>query len=192
VGETPKEIPLIEPNRRSFHKIGSIVLGSIIGAILTIPGVGFILSPILKKSATEDSDSTSDGFQTLAKISDLQEGIPRVFPVLGKTKDAWVQYPEEPIGSVWLVKKGEKVEAFSAECPHLGCAVSLGPDGSSFFCPCHTSAFSLDGKPKNEVPPRAMDSLTVDLKKSPASDDPEIRVKFERFRTAIPEKSPLA
>jgi hypothetical protein len=37
-----------------------------------------------------------------------------------------------------------------------------------------------------------MDSLTVDLKKSPLSDDPEIRVKFQRFRTAIPEKSPLA
>lgn len=192
MGEPPKEKPVTEPNRRSFHKFGSILLGSIIGAVLTIPGIGFILSPILRKTDAEDGESTGDGFQALAKLSDLQEVIPKVFPVLGKVKDAWVQYPEEPVGSVWLVRKGEAVNAFSAECPHLGCAVSLGPDGNSFFCPCHTSAFTLEGKPNNPVPPRAMDSLEVVLKQTPASDETEIRVKFQRFRTAIPEKSPLA
>ncbi|MFM1800681.1 MAG: hypothetical protein RJA81_33 [Planctomycetota bacterium] len=178
-------------SRRSFHKIASVVLGSVIGAVLTVPGVAFILSPILKTK--ESSDSTEgDGFQHLAKISDLEDGIPRVFPVLGKTKDAWVQYPEEPIGSVWLVRNGKDVQAFSAECPHLGCAVNMGPDGKSFFCPCHTSAFEFDGKPKNAVPPRGLDSLEVRLAPSPSGEDPEIQVKFQRFRTAIPEKTPLA
>lgn len=192
MGEPPLEQTPTDANRRSFHKVATIVLGSVIGAVLTLPGVSFILSPILKKPKAGEGESAGDGFQQLAKLSDLEDGIPRVFPVLGKTKDAWVQYPEEPVGAVWLVRKGEKVDAFSAECPHLGCAVSLGPDGNSFFCPCHTSAFTLDGKAKNEVPPRAMDSLEVNLAKSPTGDDPEIRVKFQRFRTAIPEKTPLA
>ena len=47
--------------------------------------------------------------------------------------------------------------ALSSECPHLGCAVNLTADGKSFLCPCHTSAFDLEGTKKNAIPPRNMD-----------------------------------
>ena len=67
-------------------------------------------------------------------------------------------------------------------------AVNLNADGKSFLCPCHTSAFDLGGKPKNQVPPRAMDRLKVELT---PGDDPEVRVKFERFRTQSEEQIPL-
>ena len=53
--------------------------------------------------------------------------------------------------------------AFTAECPHLGCAINLAADGKSFLCPCHTSAFDFEGKPQNQVPPRPMDRLDVEL-----------------------------
>lgn len=36
-----------------------------------------------------------------------------------------------------------EVRAFSAVCPHEGC--SAAPDGDRFSCPCHGSAFALDG-----------------------------------------------
>lgn len=189
MGQSPAEENHAPPSRRTFHAVASVVLGSLIGAVLSIPGVAFILSPVLKSKSAGADESGADGFQVLGKLSDLEEGVPKVFPVLGKTKDAWVQYPEEPIGSVWMIRKGKEVTAFSAECPHLGCAVSLGPEGQTFFCPCHTSTFEFDGKPKNAVPPRGMDTLEVKLS---AAEDPEIRVKFLRFRTAIPEKTPLA
>jgi menaquinol-cytochrome c reductase iron-sulfur subunit len=179
-------------DRRTFHKIASVFFGSILGLVLTIPGAAFILSPVLKKRNEDTSDSADDGFRPVAKLSDLEDGIPRVFPILGKTVDAWVRYPEEPIGAVWVIRNGKEVTAFSAECPHLGCAVGLGPDGNSFYCPCHTSSFAFDGKAKNAIPPRGMDSLEVNMAKSPSGDDPEIRVKFLRFRTAVPEKTPLA
>lgn len=192
MSEPPEENHSGSHSRRSFYKIASIALGSVIGAVLSIPGVAFILSPILKTKAAGEDSEASDGFQPLTKMSDLEDGIPRVFPVVGKTKDAWVQYPEEPIGSVWLVRNGKEVKAFSAECPHLGCAVSLGPDGNSFFCPCHTSTFKFDGEAINKVPPRGLDSLEVKMSPSPSGEDPEVRVKFQRFRTAIPEKTPLA
>ena len=78
--------------------------------------------------------------------------------------------------------------AFTSECPHLGCAVNLTADGKGFLCPCHTSAFDLEGKPKNQVPPRPMDRLEVELTEG---DDPEVRVKFQRFRTQSEEKIPL-
>ena len=65
----------------------------------------------------------------------------------------------------------------------------MKPDRTGFLCPCHTSAFTLDGKPTNQVPPRPMDRLEVELS---SGDDPEVRVKFQRFRTATEEKIPLA
>ncbi len=104
-----------------------------------------------------------------------------------------MKYPREPVGSVWLVRQpaGAKPEvvAFTAECPHLGCAVNLSGDGKSFHCPCHTSKFDLRGKPENRVPPRGMDTLDVELT---PGDDPEVRVKLRRFRTQEKEKIPLA
>jgi menaquinol-cytochrome c reductase iron-sulfur subunit len=80
------------------------------------------------------------------------------------------------------------VVAFTSECPHLGCAVNLTSDGKDFLCPCHTSSFDLDGKPRNSVPPRPMDQLDVEIS---AGVDPEVRVKFQRFRTLRKEKIPL-
>ena len=76
----------------------------------------------------------------------------------------------------------------TSECPHLGCAVNLTADGKSFLCPCHTSTFDLEGKPENQVPPRPMDRLDVEISKD---EDPEIRVKFERFRSQSEERIPL-
>jgi Rieske Fe-S protein len=174
-------------NRRDFHRIGTVVLGNAIALALAVPGVAYLLDPLRRKSA-------AGGFQKMAKLSELKPGEPKSFAVIADRTDAWVKYPKEPVGSVWLVRQdGEagkpNVVAFTAECPHLGCAVNLSADGKTFLCPCHTSAFTFDGAPTNKVPPRPMDTLPVEL-----SDDadPEIRVKFERFRTQVEEKVPLA
>jgi menaquinol-cytochrome c reductase iron-sulfur subunit len=134
-------------------------------------------------------------YQKIAKLSQLAVGEPRSFAVIEERQDAWVKYPREPVGSVWLVRQpsGSKPEviAFTAECPHLGCAVNLSEEGSSksFLCPCHTSRFDLSGKPENTVPPRPMDALDLELSNDA---DPEIRVRFQRFRTQEKEKTPLA
>ena len=70
-----------------------------------------------------------------------------------------MKYPREPVGSVWLIRQPDgakpEVVAFTAECPHLGCAVNLAADGKSFLCPCHTSAFTFDGQAAERDPPAA-------------------------------------
>ena len=173
-------------NRRSFHIYGTILLGNVIALTLTVPGVGYLLDPLRRKSKQGES-------QRLAKLSELTVGKPEAFAVIDERQDAWVKYPREPVGSVWLVRQPEgtkpAVVAFSGECPHLGCAVNLDADGKSFLCPCHTSRFDFSGNPENKVPPRGMDTLDVEMT---SEDDPEIRVKFQRFRTQEKEKSPLA
>lgn len=173
-------------NRRDFYRIGTIVLGNMVALVLAVPGVAYVLDPL--RRATKQGD-----LQRLANLSELKVGEPRSFTVIDERQDAWVKYPREPIGSVWLVRQpaGSKPEvvAFTAECPHLGCAVNLTADGTSFLCPCHTSSFDLKGARLNTIPPRGMDALPVEVS---GDDDPEVRVKFQRFRTQEKEKTPLA
>ena len=176
-------------NRRDFHRYGSIVLGGLIKLSIAVPAVGFLISPLRKKAGGGGEDT----FETLTSLSQLSVGVPRSFGIIKDVTDAWVKYPREPGGSVWLIRQpaGSKPEviAYTAECPHLGCAINLAADGKSFLCPCHTSAFDFDGKPQNQVPPRPMDRLDVELTSDP---DPKVRVKFQKFRALAEERIPLA
>lgn len=171
--------------RREFCRYGTVALGTLMGLALGVPGVAYLLDPLGKKSKVGAA-------RRLARLGELTPGVPKSFPVVEERQDAWVKYPREPVGSVWLVRQPEGAEtpvvAFSAECPHLGCAINLNADGRSFLCPCHTSAFTLEGEPLNQVPPRGMDRLEVELS---GGDDPEILVRFERFQTQIEEPKPL-
>lgn len=171
--------------RRDFYGIGSNLLGAIMTFVLAVPGVAYLVDPLRRKAKAGD-------FRPLARLSDLEVGVPRQFPIIDERQDAWVKYPPQPIGAVWLIRQKDganpPVVAFTAECPHLGCAINLVPDRGSFLCPCHTSAFTLEGKPINKIPPRGMDTLEVAALEG---DNPEIRVKFERFQTQREEKLPL-
>ena len=175
--------------RRDAYRYASLALGGLIKLALAVPAVAFLGSPLRKRA----EGAGNEKFTTLTSLSQLTVGEPRSFGVIQERTDAWVKYPAEPVGSVWLVRQpaGSKPEviAYTAECPHLGCAINLGADGKSFLCPCHTSAFDLQGKPQNQVPPRPMDRLEVELTAEP---DPKVRVKFEKFRTLAEERIPLA
>lgn len=159
--------------------------------VLAIPGVAYVLTPVLRKRA--GVSGPDEGFVELARLSELEPEKPRSYTVMSERWDSWVKYPREPVGSVWLVRQpagsSTPVVAFTSECPHLGCSVNLGPGGEGFHCPCHNSAFKLDGTPMNAIPPRPMDTLEVRLSND---EDPRVRVKFERFRTMAKEKVPLA
>lgn len=172
-------------HRRDFYRYGTHALGALMGAALAVPGVAYLLDPLRRKAR-------AGKLQELTRLSQLPIGQPTAFPIIDERQDAWVKYPREPIGSVWLIRQAddakERVVAFTAECPHLGCPVGLSADGKSFFCPCHTSAFKFDGSPSNTIPPRGMDRLDVELS---TDSDPAVKVKFERFRAQVEEKIPI-
>jgi menaquinol-cytochrome c reductase iron-sulfur subunit len=171
--------------RRDFYRFAIFFLNGLMGLALALPAMAYLLTPFRKKGRV-------GGFVPLTRLSQLKVGVPRSFAIIEERQDAWVKYPREPVGSVWLIREPEgkrpAVIAFTSECPHLGCAVNLTADGKDFLCPCHTSSFDLEGSPRNAVPPRPMDRLDVEI-----SDglDPEVSVKFQRFRTLSKEKIPL-
>jgi menaquinol-cytochrome c reductase iron-sulfur subunit len=186
----PSDVPDdgLTVSRRRFYAVAANALGGLIALVVGIPGIAYLLSPILGKRESEVGE-----FRELpVTLGELPVGTPRQFPLIEARDDAWVKYPPEPIGAVWLIRQPEgstePVLAFTAECPHLGCSINLAADGENFFCPCHNSAFKLDGERLNDTPPRPMDRLEVE---TPSGPDGRVRVKFQRFRTQSKEKTPL-
>ena len=180
--------------RRDFYRFGTMLLGGLMTAALAVPGVAYVLDPLGKRRGEART-------YPLAKLSELEVGVPKSYQVVDERQDAWVKQSKEAIGLVWLLRLDDPkqpVIAFQAECPHLGCAVNLSADKKEFRCPCHDSAFYLQassdgthqpGSPKNNIPPRSMDTLNVELI---GTSDPMIHVKFERFRSQTERKIPLA
>ena len=88
------------PNRRDVFRLGAVALGNLFALALAVPGVRFLLDPLGKKADEGD-------FRVLTTLGQLPVGEPRSFAIIARRRDAWVQYPEEPVGSVWLVRQPE-------------------------------------------------------------------------------------
>ncbi|HTM92133.1 MAG TPA: FAD-dependent oxidoreductase, partial [Flavisolibacter sp.] len=72
---------------------------------------------------------------TKADISEVDELTPGEGAILSKGLKRFAVYKDE----------GNKVHAFSAVCPHMGCMVQWNAEEKSFDCPCHGSRFTKDG-----------------------------------------------
>jgi len=178
------------PPRRGFlYKFAAGALGLLAGAIPSIAGLAFFLDPLMPKTRKAGSGTggvvkDADGFIKMAiSVEGLpNDGAPQKFTVFDDIINAWNKQPNQPIGAVWLRKINNQVIAFNVTCPHLGCAIEHRNAQGDFYCPCHTSAFALDGKKLNQIPPRDMDSLEVKV------EGHDIWIKFQNFRGATSEK----
>jgi menaquinol-cytochrome c reductase iron-sulfur subunit len=180
---TPSPSPDSETTaRRSFLAIASsVVIGGIITLTPLVAGLGFLFDPLIRRRANFKGGN-AEGFLPVAKLSDLpDDGTPLRFPLRADKVDAWNEFKDQPIGTVYLRKMpGDQVIAFNDTCPHLGCKVEYQEGHQSFLCPCHASAFKLDGKPTNKIPPRALDELKV--KTEP---DGQIWIQYQDFQCGI-------
>lgn len=180
------------PRRSFLTKAIAVLTGGLIVAVPTAGGLAFFLGPLLRKSNGSsgggDTRRDADGFLRVASVASLpSNGRPQVFTVYDDVVDAWNKFVDQPVGRVYLRKLPDgKVEALNVRCPHLGCAVDYRVSQNDFFCPCHTSAFDLDGKKKNEIPPRNMDSLDVKIKNG------EVWVQYKVFKAGTPDQIPVS
>lgn len=81
-------------------------------------------------------------------------------------------YNQFPPGSVTPVEAGRfylvRLEdggflAVYRRCTHLGCAVPYDQATRQFVCPCHGSAFTMDGDVLNEPAPRPLDLFILSI-----------------------------
>ena len=155
----------------------AIVVGSCaIAAATGIPAAAFVAAPASSKGAA------GRWVRTL-RLDQLVEAEPKRVAIIDDRRDAWTIERGVELGSVWVVRHGDKVTAFSAVCPHLGCSVNVAAEaGGGFACPCHTSAFAPDGTRKSGPAPRDLDVLATRV------EEGFVAVDFRRFRIGISEK----
>jgi menaquinol-cytochrome c reductase iron-sulfur subunit len=178
-----------EPRRNFAAKVLAVLVGAIITVVPFIPALGMFLDPILRKKRTVGPTGDAvdaDGFIQVGTLHQLEEGVPLQVPVVADLQNFWNRFPQTPIGAVFLMKQGEEVKGFNARCPHLGCTVNYRPSEGIFLCPCHDSSFNTDGTRNNDIPPRDLDTLEVQVR-----NGEEVWVKFQNFRVGVHEKTPV-
>jgi len=189
----PAPVASPETPRRGFLTGAmAILFGGLVTVLPAGIGGAFFLDPLLRRrkgGGGGDAKIDSEGFIILpTAIEDKlpQDGTPQLFKVVADLQDAWNKFPNTEIGSVFLRREADgKVSCFNSQCPHLGCSVNFKADQQKYVCPCHDSAFGLDGARSNEIPPRNLDSLEVKNK------DGVLWVKFRNFVTGKHDKIPV-
>ena len=169
--------------RRDFLKV-SVASG--IGAC----AVGApVCAAVRLVSAPVFAEGSRGKFYPLATLDSLTEQ-PQKFSIVDDKKDAWTTLPQQKIGSVFLRKVGDTVQAFHSLCPHAGCMIQVGiqknpqtkVEEELFYCPCHVAYFDLNGGRLDSVSPRNMDALDVKI------EEGRVLVQFENFTFGIANK----
>lgn len=135
--------------RTMLMKLG-LLLNGIVGAVLAVPILGYVLSPIVRVRKIE-----SGKWLALGDLTEYPAGETRFAtfrnvgtePWDGKTADSacWVRRIDE-----------EHFQVFAINCAHLGCPVRWFQQSRLFMCPCHGGVYYEDGGRASGPPERGL------------------------------------
>jgi Rieske Fe-S protein len=139
-------------DRRAFL-VGAIYgVWALIGATLSAPAIAYLFLPPRARREQEWSDA--------GELRHLQPNVPEEVVFRRTRVDGWKISSQK--STAWVIRNnGDQIVAFSPQCTHLGCAVHWDERNRHFLCPCHTSAFGLDGRVLSGPAPRALDRFQV-------------------------------
>lgn len=151
----PEKVPESENlNRRSFiyGAIGSIV--ALITALLGIPLIGYIFSPLFRNRGEHR------GAALVGPTSKYPVNEPTTAEI------TFAGPGESPFteGVYVLNQGGGNFVLYSIKCTHLGCPFEWNSPSRAFFCPCHGGTFDVDGKVTGGPPPRNLDRFEAIVK----------------------------
>ncbi|MGH9899639.1 MAG: ubiquinol-cytochrome c reductase iron-sulfur subunit [Pyrinomonadaceae bacterium] len=163
--------------RRSFF-------GLIIGLIYA--GIAGFMGTILARYAVgpADSESAEPGWVDAGILEDLPDGKPVKHNIAVTQNAGWAEFYNQQ--SVWILKRSDTITVFSAVCPHLGCSVNTNTNANGFMCPCHNSAWSVDGERIAGPTLRGLDILEHKI------ENGQIKVKYLFFKQGIAGKELLS
>lgn len=142
----------VSPTRRTFYILLINGIMGVIGAALAIPAAVYLLFPPQARKAST--------WVKTADLSTIPAGKPTEISFQRSRADGWQVVTEK--ATAWVVKQPDnQVIAFTPNCTHLGCAYHWDDPSHTFICPCHTSAFSIDGKVLGGPAPRPLDRYAV-------------------------------
>ena len=186
--------------RGQFLWMGTV--GSLVGAVLTIPPLVYIMNPSIESNLQGQSD-IPEGWHELGSVFEIPSGEPKLyrveFPqnqtyngegpildegsiieaVLVSWKDGEIPSPLEGRGQGNLsTSEIEELTpllyVMSNHCAHLGCPVRYFRDRGEILCPCHGGIYDINGGLIAGPPPQGLYYYAFEIR-----EDGGIYVKHE-------------
>ncbi len=114
-------------DRRSFVKIVTSSLGSLMAAIVGLPVIQYFISPALGKDAGDD-------WISLGSVENYPFDIPTLFNFTLTKINGW-ERSSQSYGVYVLREEGKDVVVFSDVCTHLSCRVNWNEEKEGFTVP---------------------------------------------------------
>jgi menaquinol-cytochrome c reductase iron-sulfur subunit len=133
--------------RRRFLNRVSLALSGLAAAVVSVPIVAYLLSPLLHPPPEEWQDlGLADDFQ-IGQTVEVAIDVSSSLPWAGQTAHT----------AVWLRRTADQdFTAFGLNCTHLGCPVNWRAGAELFLCPCHGGVYYADGSVAGGPPPRPL------------------------------------
>ena len=140
------------PSRRRFLSRISIALSTAVAAVVGVPVVGFLLSPLTRKVPRQwRAVGRTDSFMVGETVSvTFDDASPLPWSGVTARTAAWLRRDA-----------AESFTAFAVNCTHLGCPVRWLADAQLFLCPCHGGVYNGDGSVAAGPPPKPLPRYPV-------------------------------
>ena len=138
-------------SRRDFVKLTTAAVGSVIGAVIGLPAIGFLISPALRAGG-------KDAWVPIGSLDEIPVGEPYPFSFTRTRVNGWERTATSYGG--FVLRKSEAAEdlvILSSRCTHLGCQLNWRADSRVYVCPCHDASFDINGQVIDGPPPRPLD-----------------------------------
>jgi Rieske Fe-S protein len=174
---------MADPDRRKFLKVATCAIGGGVGLVTVAPVLRVVLDPAGKETVTPPTAPLDLGPAARFVAGDPPRRVEIVAPLV---KDGWTAAQSVVLGAAWVVRTGPRpgdLDARSAICPHLGCAVGFDAGQNNYLCPCHDSRFALTGNVLSGPSERGLDSLPLSV-----GNDGRLMLTWERYKIGQSKK----
>ncbi len=139
-----------QPSRRRFLTKLGIWINGAIAALLSVPVIAYILSPL-----RGTADHKYRRWVPLGPLSQFPEGQTR----LATFRNPFVRPWDGQTANIpcWVRRiEGQTFQVFAINCAHLGCPVRWFAASGLFLCPCHGGVYYADGSRASGPPERGL------------------------------------
>ena len=167
-----------DPDRRKC--LATCAIGGGAGVIAAVPIIRLVIDPALEQTVSTPREPLDLGLAS--RFVEAPTKVEIVAPVI---RDAWAAARNVVLGAAFIRRIGDGLDARSAVCPHLGCAVGFDRAQNNYLCPCHDSRFALDGAKLSGPSERGLDQLPLQIVNG------RVLLTWERYKTGLSKKEPV-
>ncbi|HUM38238.1 MAG TPA: ubiquinol-cytochrome c reductase iron-sulfur subunit [Nitrospira sp.] len=163
-------------SRRTFFHWITLAAAGFVGLGLSIPLLSTLVSPAFQRRHRDWVD--------VGPVDELSSGHPKQLDHVTTVRDGWLATTAHK--AVWAVKQAQgDIKVFSPICTHLGCGYRWDETDKKFLCPCHGSAYDVNGQVVGGPAPRPLDVLPSKV------EGGRLLVMYKEFKSGLGESVEL-